>query len=238
MITLLDLTSPDPAENLAWDEALLLHAEQSGGPEVLRLWESPEPAVVLGAGGSVDQDVHLGHCQHDRVPVLRRASGGGTVLLGPGCLCFSLVLRYDRHPALSDIRASFSYVLQRIVDALAPTVQLQLQESDLVWQDRKVSGNAQQRKRHFLLHHGTLLYAADVAAYARYLLEPARQPAYRRQRPHGQFVANLPLRAAELRNRLIQAWEAVTGYDPATVLPIVHRLMSDKYACSSWHFRR
>ena len=42
---LLDLTLPDPAENLALDEALLLAAE-GGGPEVLRLWEQPTPAVA------------------------------------------------------------------------------------------------------------------------------------------------------------------------------------------------
>ena len=50
---LLDLTLPIAAENLALDEALLLAAEESGAGEVLRLWELPSLAVVLGAGGSV-----------------------------------------------------------------------------------------------------------------------------------------------------------------------------------------
>ena len=45
----LDATLGALAENLALDEALLLAAE-AGGPEVLRLWEWPSPAVVLGAG--------------------------------------------------------------------------------------------------------------------------------------------------------------------------------------------
>lgn len=92
---LLDYTLPSPAENLALDEALLLAAEGGTGGEVLRLWELPTHAVVVGSGGSVGIDVHLTACAADGVPVLRRASGGGTVLLGPGCLCFSLVLSYD-----------------------------------------------------------------------------------------------------------------------------------------------
>ena len=42
----LDRLLPTLEENLALDEALLLAAE-ADGPEVLRLWEWPVPAVVL-----------------------------------------------------------------------------------------------------------------------------------------------------------------------------------------------
>ena len=45
---LLDLTLESPAHNLALDEALLLRAVQPGvAGEVLRLWESSVPAVIL-----------------------------------------------------------------------------------------------------------------------------------------------------------------------------------------------
>jgi lipoate-protein ligase A len=233
----LEYTCPTAAENLALEEALLLHAEESDGPELLRLWELTQPAVVLGAGGCVTTDVRLDHCQEDGIPILRRASGGGTVLLGPGCLCFSLVLRYDRAAFLHDIRRSFAYVLERVIHALAPTVPLQLQGSDLTWGDRKVGGNAQQRKRRYFLHHGTLLYAVEPATYARYLLPPVRQPQYRRNRPHEQFVTNLPLSGAELRGRLLQAWEANEPADLGTYWPQVTALMAQKYAHRSWHLR-
>jgi lipoate-protein ligase A len=234
----LEYTGPTAAENLAWEEALLLHAEESGGPELLRLWELEQPAVVLGAGGCVAAEVCREHCQADGIPILRRASGGGTVLLGPGCLCFTLVLRYDRAPLLHDIRRSFAYVLERIIAALAPEVRLHLQGSDLTLDDRKVSGNAQQRKRRYFLHHGTLLYAVQVADYARYLLPPPRQPEYRRQRPHQQFVTNLPFTAAELRRRLLQTWDAHEPFDPRPLWPRVHELMTEKYAQDTWHLRR
>src|SRR6516225_1355484 len=99
----LDLTLPAPADNLALDEALLLAAEAGEGGEVLRLWEWPRPAVVLGTGCRLAQDVDEAACIADGVPVLRRASGGGTVLLGRGCLCYTLVLRYGRAPELAHI---------------------------------------------------------------------------------------------------------------------------------------
>src|SRR5579872_7437387 len=91
----LGLTLPTPEENLAFDEALLLAAEAGGG-EVLRVWEWPRPAVVLGSGGRLAEEVDRAACRADGVPVLRRSSGGGTVLLGGGCLLFTLVLDTER----------------------------------------------------------------------------------------------------------------------------------------------
>src|SRR5690242_11713934 len=116
---LLDLTLPIAAENLALDEALLLEAEAGRGGEVLRLWEWPHYAVVLGAGCALADDVDEAACRADGVPVLRRASGGGTVLLGPGCLCYGLVLAFERGPALREITPSYAYILGRVGGALA-----------------------------------------------------------------------------------------------------------------------
>src|SRR6478735_8844240 len=114
----LDQTLDTLNENLALDEALLLDAEAGDGGEVLRVWEWPRPAVVLGAGGRIADDVDVAACDRDGVPLARRSSGGGTVLLGPGCLLYSLVLRYDRAPELRDIRKSYHWILERVVEAL------------------------------------------------------------------------------------------------------------------------
>ena len=81
-IAFLDRTLLTLNENLALDEALLLAAEAGEGGEVVRFWEWPEAAVVLGAGGSIAIDVNEPACRECGVPIYRRASGGGTVLLG------------------------------------------------------------------------------------------------------------------------------------------------------------
>src|SRR5438445_7604092 len=118
----LDLTLPSVAENLALDEALLLEAEAGGSGELLRFWEWPTPTVILGAGSRLTEDVNQLACQADGVAIFRRSSGGGTVLLGHGCLCYSLILSYDRHAALREIHSSFRFILGRVLDALAPLV--------------------------------------------------------------------------------------------------------------------
>src|SRR5262245_61324898 len=170
---LLDLTLPEAADNLALDEALLFAAEDGSGPEVLRFWELPTPAVVVGSGGSVTIDVNVAACEADRVPVLRRASGGGTVVIGPGCLGFSLVLSYDHAPGLDQIRASNRYVLERVRNALSQSSDANLEgTSDLAVGGVKISGNAQQRKRTHFLHHGTLLCGFDLGLIPKYLHAP------------------------------------------------------------------
>ncbi len=235
----LDLTLSSVAENLALDEALLLAAESGNGGEVLRFWEWPTPAVVLGSGGRLADDVDEVACAADGVSILRRASGGGTVLLGRGCLLYTLVLHYERDPALTDIRSSYRFILGRIGQALTEGKDAAEQAgiSDLTLADRKFSGNAQQRKRSFLLHHGTLLYAFDLALIPRYLREPPRQPEYRGGRTHLAFLRNLPLDGEELKRRLRRVWEADK---PAVRWPerLVEQLVIEKYVLADWVRRR
>jgi lipoate-protein ligase A len=234
----LDLTLPTLAENLALDEALLLDAEE-GGPSLLRVWNWSHFAVVLGAGGKVAEDVDETACRADQVPLLRRSSGGGTVLLGPGCLLYSLILPYDSHPACKDVNASYRHILGEMAAALAdlaPGITC-AGTSDLASGDRKFSGNSQQRKRTHFLHHGTLLYAFDLAKIPRYLKNPARQPDYRQDRDHLAFLMNLPADPAELGQRLRLRWRAL---EPLESWPRhkVRELVAEKYGREDWTQRR
>lgn len=232
----LDLTLPSAEANLALDEALLLEAEAGGAAPLLRLWEWPRLAVVLGSGGKLADDVDEAACAADGVPVLRRGSGGGTVLLGAGCLCFSLVLPYTLDEALGEIRPSYHWILERILATLAVPGAAVEGISDLAVTGRKFSGNAQQRKRHHLLHHGTLLYEFDLARAGRYLRLPPRQPEYRARRAHDDFLCNLDRPRAALAAALRAAWDANdrTDWPHARVTDLLAR----KYTLDDWNRRR
>lgn len=235
----LDLTLGTVEENLALDEALLLEAEAGRSGEVLRTWEYPGPAVVLGSGCRLAEDVKEAACAGDQVPIVRRGSGGGTVLLGYGCLLYSLVLASEGVAALREIRSSYAYILHRMCQALAgvlPGIE-RAGISDLAATGRKFAGSAQQRKRRYLLHHGTLLYDFNLELFGCYLHLPSRQPDYRAGRDHAAFLRNLPLGRSELEHRLRSSWEA-----EAKLLGWPERLMSEllaeKYARADWIRRR
>lgn len=184
----------------------LFQAVEAGDQTFLcRIWEVSEPAVILGRSNAVADHVIQSACDEDQVPIVRRWSGGGAVVLGPGCVNYALALSTDAYPRLHDVAVSFSLILSRLATELRISGLAIDGGTDLVMNDRKISGNAQRRGRRALLHHGTLLYDFDSALATRYLREPVRRPAYRGTRAHAAFLANLPLTRTEACARLDNA---------------------------------
>ena len=171
------------------------------GGERLLVWESAHPAVVLPRNGAADAWANLEACAVRDIPILRRDSGGGAVVLGPGCLSVALFLSLDARPALVDVAGSYATLLGAIADTLAiPDVTIR--STDLALGNRKFAGHAQRRLRHTLLHHGTILYGFDLGLIDTLLPEPPRRPAWRGSRRHREFLANAPLGRADLVARL------------------------------------
>jgi lipoate-protein ligase A len=236
---LLDLTLPTPQENLALDEALLERAEAAGRPcEMLRLWEPDSPAVVVGSSSRVSAEVHGDACRERNVPILRRVSGGLSVVTGRGCLMYAVLLGYQRWPELRAIDQAHAFVLDRVaaaVNRLSAGV-IRAGTSDLALAGRKFSGNSLRCKRYHLLYHGTLLYDFDLPLIGRLLAPPPRAPDYRAGRDHAAFVTNLPVSGSALRQALIEAWRAD---EPETDWPReqTERLAREKYASDAWNLR-
>lgn len=207
-------TSLSTADTAAWDarrhiaeDLALFHAIETGACERLaRCWHVLTPVVVIGRHGVAGDDVNLDACGMDGVPVVRRFSGGGAVVLGQGCLNYAVALSLVSHPALADVATSFRVVLETVVAALAVPGLTVAGGIDLAIGGRKVSGNAQRRGRRAILHHGTLLFDFDPDLATKYLKEPRRQPAYRADRRHRDFLGNIPLSGDAIRARLQAAW--------------------------------
>ena len=180
------------------------------GGERLLVWESAHPAVVLPRNGAADAWANLDACAFRDIPILRRDSGGGAVVLGPGCLSVALILSLDARPALADVAGSYATLLRAIADTLAiPDVTIR--STDLALGNRKFAGHAQRRLRHTLLHHGTILYGFDLGLIDTLLPEPPRRPAWRGSRRHREFLANAPLGRADLVARLQGLPAALAG---------------------------
>jgi lipoate-protein ligase A len=244
-VKLLDLSLPAPAENLALDEALLDVCDR-GGPESLRFWESPVPFVVVGYGNRIATEVNVAACAAAGVPILRRCSGGGTVVQGPGCLNYNLVLRLPADGPLATVTGTNRFIMERMRDALQPLLRDRVVvegHTDLgvepVGADprgpvvRKFSGNAQRRRRHALVFHGTLLLGFDLGQIPRLLNHPSAEPGYRSGRSHLDFVANVALSAADVRHAVTRAWSA---HEPFRPLPDLAEPAA-KYRSTEWNER-
>jgi lipoate-protein ligase A len=235
----LDETLPEASANVALDEALLLEAEERGGPSVLRVWELDHPAVVLGASCRLKEDVLVEACRSEGVEIARRSSGGGTVVIGPGALNFSVVLPIDSAAELRSVDTAQSYVLARTLEAIraegVPLAEM-LGSGDLTLGARKFSGSAQRRLRHHVLIHASLLYDFPLQTIDRFLRMPARRPSYREDRPHAEFVTNLPMSRSRILAALRAAWLPEGRFEIPAEIPwaTLRPLIETKFSESRW----
>jgi lipoate---protein ligase len=237
---LLELTLPTPAENLALDEGLLEAAETGElAGEVLRLWEMPQAAVVLGRSSRVAEEVDQAAAEAANVPIVRRVSGGASVVVGPGCLMYSVVLRYAGREHLRLIDEAHRHVLGTIREALRPVAGevAHVGMCDLAIGGRKLSGNSLRCKRDHVLYHGTLLYDFDLSLISRLLKMPPRQPDYRDGRSHGDFVMNIAADAVTLREALAAGFVADQLLADWPV-DLTRQLVKDRYSQPLWNFDR
>jgi lipoate-protein ligase A len=232
----------DLYSDLAGDEAILQESEEHDSGGALRFWELDHLAVVLGASGRTAADVHCEACKADDVPLGRRTSGGGTVLVGPGVLCIAVVLPIRLDPALATVESTQTWVLERTAWALHDAVPgLEVRGSgDLTLDGRKCTGSAQRRLRSHVLVHFSILYGLPLELLPRYLAEPSRRPAYRGQRAHVEFLTNLALGRAEIESRLEKAWSHADGHprEPGLVpRGRVQRLVEERLGQAAWIHR-
>ena len=226
-------------ENLACDEALLGACEAGAAGELLRFWAPTQYFVVLGYANKAEREVNLPFCRASNIPVLRRCTGGGTVLQGPGVLNYSLLLRFDNAGPLRSISATNEFILQRLQAAVAPLIGERVQrqgQTDLAVGGLKFCGNAQRRHRSFLIFHGAFLLNLDIGLVEKTLPLPSREPDYRAGRSHTDFLLNLKLPADSLKSALREAWQA---NEPLSEVPFpqVGRLVNEKYALKEWNYK-
>lgn len=228
-------------EQLALDEALLEEAHEGVVREtVVRTWMAEEPTVVLGSSSQVTAEVDLDACRRLGVRVMRRPSGGLTVVLGPGCLMWTVVTHHSLGaPAIEAIHAA---TLEPLATALReagrPVTRRGTSDLALLSDtgERKVAGNALRVRRHGVLYHGTLLDRFDLDLVGRVLKHPPREPDYRGRRSHAAFLANLDLGRSTLDAAVRSAF-AATSERLAWPQDRVQRLVRDRYGNPHWTAR-
>ena len=178
-------------EMLRLEEALL---RAGSGNWVLVNDGLPAPAIVLGISGKPEVMLDVGRVARDRVQVLKRFSGGGTVIADRDTVFVSLILEegtVDVEPYPRPIMGWTEGFYRPVFAPHAPPGRpFALNDTDYAYGDLKFGGNAQYITKGRWLHHTSFLWDYQLARM-RYLSHPPKEPDYRRGRSHGDFLCKL-----------------------------------------------
>ena len=228
---------------LALDEVLLNEAVRGA-----RLWTTKSRAAVLGISSRVAEEVATEECRRKGVSILRRMSGGATVLVTRGVVCFSYYLPHESIPAAKNISGAYRYaieVLKAAFDELGMFTGFE-PPCDVTYAGRKLVGIAQARRRVSALVHGVIPVDLSVSEVTRFLPDPPEEPAYRNKRSHEDFMTTVRReRPSATVARVAAALTLAAEREGlATIEPSVEdearaaELVEKKYGNDEWNLRR
>lgn len=192
----------------------VLRSVLNGAENDFCVWEPAKTRVIVGRGGRLEEEVRSENCLIDNVPVIRRRTGGGTVVLSPGMLVFSLACKVEKE---LEIREYARLINCRIIEFLENSLKADYRQngiSDLCIGDRKIMGSGMYRRRNIIFFQASILVDPDLTLMERYLKPPPKQPDYRNKRKHADFVTTL-------KNEGLK----ITTFELATLL---HRFLENK----------
>lgn len=144
-----------PSFNLAAEEWLLRNTDE----DVFMLWRNA-PAVIVGRNQNTGAEIDENYVRANDISVIRRMTGGGAVFHDLGNVNFTFLSLGSDHSGID-----FHRFTEPVLDALQNMgVPCEFDgRNDLVIKGQKFSGNAQLLEKDRILHHGTLLFSAQMA---------------------------------------------------------------------------
>ena len=150
----LNLETTDPYFSLAADEYLLKNRKED-----FLILGINDKSVIIGKHQVAHRESATKFVTQNNIPVVRRISGGGTVFHDNGNLNFSFILKSEQGKQVDFMK----YTLPVISFLAALGVDVRFEgKNDLKVNGLKISGNAEHVFHDRVLHHGTLLFDADI----------------------------------------------------------------------------
>ena len=156
--------STDPNYGLAIDHAILILNARSEYFATIRFWSNPS-SVILGRGQKLSEEVNQAFCRDNKIQIARRITGGGAVYHDEGNLNISLLLPKTALENSDEIKETTSRLTNLLIKSLEASGVENIRVDDthsLLYQNSKVSGAAAYFTKETILHHSTLLLAADL----------------------------------------------------------------------------
>lgn len=141
------------AHNLALEEYLARTAREENA--VLFLWQN-EKSVIIGRNQNPYMECDMSYADNNRIPVVRRMSGGGAVFHDRGNLNYSVIYKKE----LLSKESVTDYVIQSLLNAGIRVTKNG--RNDIGIDEKKVSGTAFYQRDGFICQHGCILIKSDL----------------------------------------------------------------------------
>ena len=194
----------EPAYNLAAEEYICANftAIAGGAGRVVTFWRNSR-SVIIGKNQNAYTETDPAYAGAHGIGIFRRRTGGGAVFHDPGNVNYTVI-----EPDSEELRLNYSHFSQDVRTALSKLgLDVSLSgRNDLVCGDRKISGSAQCVDGGVIMHHGTLLFSAELGDMAA-VLRPDPEKLSKRG------IASVSSRVANIRDLLPQGSRVKTVED-------------------------
>lgn len=235
--------------NMAIDEAIMLH--QGKVPPTLRMYGWSPPAVSIGYFQSLEEEVDLAKCRELGIDFIRRITGGGAVF-HDNELTYSFITKEPDSLVPGGILDSYGAICSGITSGLSSLgIRSEFAPlNDIIAGGKKISGNAQTRRNHCVLQHGTILIGVDVKKMFSILKVPSekmRDKLIKSAEERVTSIESLLGRKAgfdEVAGAVAKGFEKSLGIELVRQEPtesefrMAKELAEKKYATREWRFRR
>jgi len=156
-----------------------------------KVWIPSETIVVLGRSNSPNDSLHIENIIRDYVPVYKRPSGGETVILTPNTIVISIAIKQTN---FKGGKTYFEKINNKIIHGLIKLGVENLQYrgiSDIAINNVKILGSALYQNKDVVFYHAVLNVGESTELMEKYLKHPNREPDYRKNRNHNEFVTSL-----------------------------------------------
>jgi lipoate-protein ligase A len=154
--------------NMALDEAILKAVIEKKSPNTLRFYKWRPSTASIGRNQSLSAEIDLEFAEKMGFNVVRRITGGGAVLHDENReITYSIVcpIKFLEHLNAKNVSQQFEIITQGIVAGLTNYglgSKKGIIHCPAIFLDgKKFSGNAQTRKKGYILQHGTILLDID-----------------------------------------------------------------------------
>lgn len=156
--------SDNPFFNHAIEEYIIKNIEE----DAFILWRN-RPSILIGRNQNTLTEIDYEYVRKEKIDVVRRLSGGGTVFNDLGNINFTFITKKAQDgSSLSNGFEKFALPVIKALQSLGVNAVF-TGRNDITIDEKKFSGNAQYHYKDKTLHHGTLLFSGNLERLAKAL---------------------------------------------------------------------